>query len=206
MPTGPTTALSSRANGRRSEPEALISATVAALAGTLGLRDGDTGSHCGCVGDLSRRIGRRLGLSEPAVRELVFAAELHDIGKVGVPDAVLHKPGQLTAEEWQVIRSHSTWGAELVARIPGLERVARIVRHHHERYDGGGYPDGLAGEDIPIDSRILSAVDAYAAMTEARPYRAALDEDAARRELLSQRGAQFDPDVVDALVLELRSQ
>jgi HD-GYP domain-containing protein (c-di-GMP phosphodiesterase class II) len=187
------------------EAEPVLSATVTALAGTLGLRDGGTGRHSSRVTDIAERMGRRRRLRPRALRDLVYAAEIHDIGKVGIPDAILLKDGKLTAKEWEVIRGHSEWGAELVQRIPGLERVAMIVRHHHERYDGDGYPAGLAGEDIPLESRVLAVADAFVAMTEDRPYRIALSERAAADELLACSGTQFDPMVVDALEAELGS-
>jgi HD-GYP domain-containing protein (c-di-GMP phosphodiesterase class II) len=155
------------------------------------------------VVDLAARLGERLGLDEESLRELHFAARVHDIGKVGVPDAILHKRGPLDDLEAELLREHSGWGAELVVRIPGLERVAVIVRHHHERYDGLGYPDGLAADEAPLESRILAVADAYVAMNEDRPYRRALSRAAVRRELLVGRARQFDPDVVEALEAEL---
>jgi HD-GYP domain-containing protein (c-di-GMP phosphodiesterase class II) len=173
------------------------------LASTLGLRDGCTSEHSGRVTALSGVVGRQLRLGARALRDLAYAAELHDIGKVGVPDAVLLKKGPLGPSEWEVIRSHSAWGADLVMRVPGLERVARIVRHHHERYDGTGYPDGLEGDDIPVESRVLAVADAFVAMTEDRPYRRALAADSALRELRDHRAEQFDPRAVDALAVEL---
>ena len=186
-----------RVRGRRDET--LLAATVDALAGTLGLRDGHTGEHSDRVVLLARRIGQQLGLAQRDLRDLEYAARLHDIGKVGVPDAVLRKAGPLEEDEWRVIRGHAAWGAELVGRIPGLEGVARIVRHHHERFDGGGYPDGVAGSDIPLASRILTVSDAYVAMTEDRPYRRARPGFEVEQELRDGSGSQFDPDVVATL-------
>jgi HD-GYP domain-containing protein (c-di-GMP phosphodiesterase class II) len=148
---------------------------------------------------LTHRIGERLGLGRRELRDLGYAARLHDIGKVGVPDLVLHKPGPLNDAERELIKGHSVWGADLVGRIPGLEDVARIVRHHHERYDGDGYPDGLAGRDIPLSSRILTVADAYVAMTEDRPYRQARPRFEVDHEFRDCAGAQFDPYVVEAL-------
>ena len=188
--------------GRRSRPAAnaaLLDATVDALAGTLGLRDGHTAEHCDRVVLLARRIGRQLGLARLEQRDLDYAARLHDIGKVGVPDAVLHKRGPLTDDEWDVIRGHAVCGAKLVERIPGLDRVALIVRHHHERFDGDGYPDGMAGEAIPLGSRILGVADAYVAMTEDRPYRRRRPGFEVDRELRNGAGSQFDPGVVNTL-------
>ena len=186
--------------------DGLLGPTVQALAGTLGLRDDSTGVHSSRVVTLTCLVGRRLRLDTKSLRDLAYAAELHDIGKVGVPDTVLRKAGALTDTEWEVVRSHSTWGADLIERIPGLERVATIVLHHHERYDGRGYPDGLEGEAIPLESRILSVADAFVAMTEDRPYRRALSAEAAGRELRDHAGRQFDPEVVQALTAELEQQ
>jgi HD-GYP domain-containing protein (c-di-GMP phosphodiesterase class II) len=180
------------------EAHGLLAATVDALSGTLGLRDGPTGTHSGRVKAHASRLGRRLRLDERPLRELAYAAELHDIGKVGLPDSVLLNPGPLTALEWEAVRGHSIWGCELLRGVPGLERVAIIVRHHHERFDGNGYPDGLRGEKIPLESRILSVVDAFVAMTEHRPYRSARDPVTAADELRAQCGSQFDPFVLDA--------
>jgi HD-GYP domain-containing protein (c-di-GMP phosphodiesterase class II) len=186
-------------NARHGNEETLLAATVDVLAGTLGLRDGHTGEHSDRVVDVAWRIGEKLGLGRRELRDLGYAARLHDIGKVGVPDAVLHKPGPLADDERLMIQGHSVWGADLVGRIPGLEDVARIVRHHHERYDGEGYPDRLAGRDIPLASRILTAADAYVAMTENRPYRRARPRFEVDREFKDCSGLQFDPYVVEAL-------
>ena len=181
----------------------LLAATVTALSGALGLRDRPTAAHSGRVQRLASDLGRRLRLERQGLCELAYAAELHDIGKVGLPDALLRKPGPLLETEWEMVRSHSGWGSDLLRKVPGLERVAVIVRHHHERFDGSGYPDGLVGEEIPLESRILAVVDAYVAMIEDRPYRRALDPEDAAGELRSQRGAQFDPRVLDTFEAEL---
>jgi HD-GYP domain-containing protein (c-di-GMP phosphodiesterase class II) len=185
--------------GRTPDNETLLAATVDVLAGTLGLRDGSTGEHSDRVVSLAKRIGERLGLEDRELRDVGYAAKLHDIGKVGVPDVVLHKAGPLDESERRVIEGHSVWGADLISRIPGLEGVARIVRHHHERYDGEGYPDRLAGRDIPLASRILTVADAYVAMTEDRPYRRARPRFEVDREFRDCMGKQFDPYVVGAL-------
>ena len=186
----------------RGEPrpdDTLLPATVDVLAGTLGLRDGSTGEHSDRVVELAQRIGEKLGLERRELRDLGYAARLHDIGKVGVPDAVLFKAGPLEEDEREVIQHHAVAGAMLIGELPGLEAVARIVRHHHECYDGNGYPDGLSGRDIPLSSRILSAADAYAAMTEDRPYRRARPRFEVDREFKDCSGSQFDPYVVAAL-------
>jgi HD-GYP domain-containing protein (c-di-GMP phosphodiesterase class II) len=127
------------------------------------------------------------------------AARLHDVGKLAVPDAILQKPGPLDEDEWKVMRKHPDMGAEMVARVPGLEELAELVRAHHERWDGSGYPQGLAGERIPLASRVISACDAFEAMLSNRPYRAPLTADEALAELTAGSGSQFDPAVVAAI-------
>ena len=186
--------------------EVLLAATVGALSGALGLRDGGTAAHSSRVVELSEAIGGRLGLRPPALRNLLFAAELHDIGKVGVPDSVLLKAGPLVNAEWALVRKHSDWGATLVNGVPGLERVATIVRHHHERYDGNGYPDHLRADAIPLGARIVAVADAFCAMTHDRPYRAATSTEVAITELRRCAGSQFDPLAVDALAEVLEQQ
>jgi putative nucleotidyltransferase with HDIG domain len=139
---------------------------------------------------------------------LRIGALLHDIGKIGVPDNVLRKPTALSEAEWVTMRKHPEYGARIVAGIPFLEDVSQIVRHHHERWDGAGYPDGLAARAIPLGARIVSVCDAYRAMTEDRPYRRALSEAEARQQLEQGTGSQFDGDCVAALlrVLDRREQ
>jgi HD-GYP domain-containing protein (c-di-GMP phosphodiesterase class II) len=141
-----------------------------------------------------------LQLEGGALLELEFAARLHDVGKIQVPDAVLNKPGPLDQDEQDVIRCHAAWGAETLSRIPGLEAVATIVRFHHERWDGGGYPDSIGGPRIPLASRIISVCDAYGAMTCDRPYRDAMASSEALTEIQAGAGTQFDPAVVAALI------
>ena len=178
----------------------VVEAGVGALAKLLALRDGYTGDHAEEVVDLCDAVAVRMGLDRALVDELELAARLHDLGKIGVPDVILHKPGRLTGEEWDVMRKHPAWGAEALASVPGAAGVAAAVRGHHERWDGNGYPDGLAGEDIPIASRIIAVADAWHAMTSNRSYRRALDEEHARQELLDGAGTQFDPVAAHALL------
>src|SRR5581483_5737341 len=144
-------------------------------------------------------LGRQLGLDGVELADLGVAARLHDIGKIGVPDSILLKRGSLNEAEQQIMRCHPTWGAETLERVPGLAGVAAAVRHHHEQWDGRGYPAGLSGEDIPLASRIIFVCDAFAAMTSTRPYRRALDVRQAVRLLVAGAGAQFDPRVVGAM-------
>jgi len=149
---------------------------------------------------MAKTVAGALGLDEVEIERIGHAALLHDIGKVGMPDRVLHKPGPLAGEEWDVMREHPVVGERILRSIPGMGCVANIVRHEHERFDGTGYPDRLAGEEIPLGSRIILACDAYHAMTSDRPYRAAMAHDHAVAELVRCAGSQFDPRIVSALV------
>jgi HD-GYP domain-containing protein (c-di-GMP phosphodiesterase class II) len=159
-----------------------------------------TGAHSRDVVDLSRSTAAVLGLGAAQRRAVEFVAMLHDVGKIFVPKEILNKPAELDPYEWQVIRGHTIQGERILKQVGGaLARVARYVRSTHERFDGHGYPDGLAGEAIPFESRIVSVCDAFSAMTTDRPYRAALSIDAALEELHDCAGTQFDPQVVSAL-------
>ena len=183
-----------------------VHAHVEALAAAMDMRDQRTARHSDDVVELSRAVGELLALGPASLLELEFAARLHDVGKIQVPDAILNKPGPLEPHENEVIRCHATWGSETLSRIPGLEAVATIVRFHHERWDGAGYPDGIGGVRIPLASRIISVCDSYGAMTCDRPYRAAMDPREALEEIRSGAGSQFDPAVVQALVEALAAK
>ena len=173
---------------------------VAALAQALEERDQYTGEHSESVVELTKRVAEALGLGEDEVRDVRTAALLHDIGKVGIPDEILHKAGPLDEKEWEIMRQHPVIGERIMRAIPGMGSIARVVRHEHERWDGGGYPDGLAGDAIPLAARIILACDAYHAMVSDRPYRQAMSHHEAMSELTSNAGSQFDPDVIQALV------
>jgi hypothetical protein len=142
-------------------------------------------------------LAKIYGVPEEDLEDIARGALLHDIGKIGVPDAILHKPAALSDAEWEVIRKHPEWGKQILEGIPFLQLPAEMVLTHHERWDGGGYPQGLDGENIPVGARLFSIVDAFDAITSNRPYRKASDFATARAEILSQRGKQFDPHVVD---------
>ena len=187
---------------RLSRLEEIVDAGVAALVRAVDMRDNCTARHSESVGEFAHRVGERLGMAGPELWLLDLGARLHDVGKIGVPDAILNKPGPLDAGEWETMRRHAELGAEMVAKVPGLEPVAPVVRSHHERWDGLGYPDGLDQEEIPLASRVIAACDAFHAMVSDRPYRAALDVDAAFAELTAGSGTQFDPNVVGALFTE----
>ena len=150
-----------------------------------------------------RAVARRLGLTGEEIDEVTRAAELHDVGKVGIPDAILEKPGPLTADEWEFMRQHTIIGERMLHMAPALAGVARLVRWSHERMDGGGYPDGLAGDEIPLGARVVAVCDAFGAMTSDRPYRRAVSADEAVAELMRNAGTQFDGEVVAAFQAEL---
>jgi diguanylate cyclase (GGDEF)-like protein len=173
---------------------------IAALASALQERDRYTGEHSESVVDLTARVGDALALDSEEIGRIRTAGLLHDIGKVGVPDEILHKPGPLDEREWEIMRQHPVIGERILRAIPGLGAVARIVRHEHEHWDGNGYPDGLARTAIQIRSRIILACDAYHAMTSDRPYRKAMPHADAMTQLTANAGTQFDPEVVQALV------
>ena len=171
--------------------------TVEALANALEANDEYTSRHARWITDLSLRVGRELGLDDGALKHLELAALLHDIGKIGIPSDVLSKAGRLTIEERRLIETHPALGERIIAPIERLQTVRPIVRHCHERWDGRGYPDGLAGEEIPLESRIILVCDAYHAMTTDRPYRKRLSHPEAVRRLNDGAGTQFDPGVVN---------
>ena len=178
-------------------------ATLLGLAEALDLRDSGTADHCRTVGRYCSVIAEQMGLSPDRVKRVETAGILHDVGKIGLPDEILRKPGKLTEEEWRPLRRHP----EIGARILSDEAFADIrdwIVAHHERLDGKGYPRGLAGEEIPLEARIIAVADAYEAMTSHRVYRPAVSPEAARSELLACAGTQFDPMIVAAFVSALR--
>jgi HD-GYP domain-containing protein (c-di-GMP phosphodiesterase class II) len=188
---------------RRAEAAGTVASQVNALATALSVWDGQTRLHSDTVVELARKTGARMGLDAMELLELELAALLHDVGKLRVPRELLRKPALLSESEERLMRNHPAWGAELVSGVPGLQAVALIVRHHHERVDGSGYPSRLSGVHIPVASRIMAVCDAYGAMTEARPYREQREPQAALAELRDLAGNQFDPAVVDALEAEI---
>ena len=178
--------------------------TALVLAEVVDADDAYTGEHTRDVVALSVTVAERLGLDERARRNVEFGALLHDVGKVAIPKEIINKPGPLDDAEWEIMRTHTIEGQRMLDRVGGFMReVGLIVRGSHERFDGGGYPDGLAGEAIPFEARIIAACDAYNAMTTTRPYREASDPATAVAELVRCAGTQFDPKVVEALLAEV---
>jgi diguanylate cyclase (GGDEF)-like protein len=164
----------------------------------LAERHPELAPHVGIVADMAEATALALGLTDEDVRNVRLGAELHDVGKVAVPEAILRKPGPLDDDEWAFMRRHTLIGERIIAAAPALETVARIVRSSHERWDGGGYPDAIAGEDIPLGARIVSVADAFDAMTSRRPYCEPRTETDALDELRRCASGQFDPVVVEA--------
>jgi HD-GYP domain-containing protein (c-di-GMP phosphodiesterase class II) len=172
-------------------------ATICALSQMLDLKDLNTGVHSTRLAEWALRVGERMGIEGEDLADLEVAAILHDIGKIGVADAVLQKPGPLDAQERQAIEKHSEYGWTILRGIPGFRRASLLVLHHHERMDGGGYPARLKGDEIPFGARIVCAVDAFDAMVSNRAYRPGLPFAEAVRRLRADSGTQFDPQVIE---------
>lgn len=168
------------------------------LLSVLGARSPELGTHLEGVGELAAATAQALGLEPAAVERVARAAELHDVGKVGVPEAILNKPGPLDADEWAFVRRHTIIGERILSAVPALAPIGRIVRSSHERFDGAGYPDGLAGEAIPLEARVIAVCDAFDAMLTARSYKHGIEPSQALAELRRCAGTQFDPQVVEA--------
>jgi HD-GYP domain-containing protein (c-di-GMP phosphodiesterase class II) len=176
-----------------------VLATLIAICADLEQSDGLGLGHCESVGRIAALIARRLGLSGDQAEDLRLAGAVHDLGMIGVSREALSKPGPLSPDEWEEVRSHPEVGSRMLAGTP-IERLGPWLMHHHERYDGDGYPGGLAGEDIPFEARILAVAEAYDAMTRDRAYAAALDQRSAVQELRRGAGHQFDPAVAEVLI------
>ena len=176
--------------------------TVMAIARTLDARDDNTSHHALRVSEYSVMIARKLGFDEEACENLRKTALLHDIGKIGIPDSVLNKPGKLTDEEYSLMKSHVVLGGEILKDLTLIDGVSEGALYHHERYDGRGYIHGLKGEEIPLNARIIGIADAFDAMTANRVYRKKIDFDFVVEEIKRGRGTQFDPQMVD-IMLEL---
>jgi putative nucleotidyltransferase with HDIG domain len=182
------------------ELESSVAQTVSALAAAIEAKDVYTRGHCERVARISYAMAEQMGVEDTDLRDLELAAFLHDIGKIGVPGSAIGKKSRLTESEMQNMQEHPEIGARILSPISFLERVGTYVRHHHEHYDGSGYPAGIAGDAIPLASRIIHLVDAYDAMTTTRSYRAGLDHEEAVRRIRRGAGEQFDPEIVDCFL------
>jgi two-component system cell cycle response regulator len=167
---------------------------------SLSERQPDLHVHLRGTADLAIAVGRELGMHGEELDDVAHAAELHDVGKIAIPDAILEKAGALDENEWAFMRRHTIIGERILMAAPSLRSVAKLVRSSHERWDGGGYPDGLARDEIPLGARVVAVCDAFDAMTTNRPYRQRVNQPAALTELQACAGTQFDPDVVRAFV------
>lgn len=182
------------------QQRSLLKSVVCGFNQLLDLRDLNTGVHSTRLAEWAVRVARKLGIPEGDLHQLEVAALLHDIGKIGIPDAILRKEGKLTDEERALMNKHPEYSWSILRLFPGFEKASLYALHHHESYDGRGYPAGLKGDEIPIGSRIVSVIDAYDAMISNRCYRKGLPHEEAARRLTSGAGTQFDPVVVNAFL------
>ena len=178
----------------------LSTQVVMALAGAIDAKDTYTNGHSSRVALYSRTIAGLAGFTHEAQEEIYMIGLLHDVGKIGVPDAIINKPGKLNDEEYEIIKSHPVLGEKILRRIPDFPKLLTGARYHHERYDGKGYPDGLAGEQIPVEARIIAVADAYDAMSSRRSYRDVLPQAQIRAEMEEGKGTQFDPVFADIML------
>ncbi|MGA7624462.1 MAG: HD-GYP domain-containing protein [Candidatus Acidiferrales bacterium] len=176
------------------------SALICAFNQLLDLKDLNTGVHSTRLAEWGMRVGQELGLDDEALRDLEVAALLHDIGKIGIPDSILRKPAKLDPDEYSLMKKHPEYGWAVLRTLAGFERAALYILHHHESFDGKGYPAGLKSSEIPLASRIVSVTDAFDAMVSSRPYRQGLPVDEAIRRLTLGSGTQFDPAVVQSFL------
>ncbi|HKU67835.1 MAG TPA: HD-GYP domain-containing protein [Candidatus Baltobacteraceae bacterium] len=186
--------------GDSCEERSAHSESTQALLAMLGERDSQTCCHSKATGEWARRLCIAMGLASDLSDFIELCALLHDIGKISTPDSILNKPGPLTSAEWDIMRDHAAAGQRILNQIPTLSRCALIVRAHHERWDGLGYPDALVGENIPFEARVVAVADAFHAMISDRPYRKAIPPRRALEILQSGRGTQWDPLVVDSML------
>src|SRR6202789_2771998 len=176
---------------------ALRSSLICAFNQLLDLKDLNTGVHSTRLAEWALHVAGELGLERESLADMEVAELLHDIGKIGIEDAILNKRARLTAEEYEVMKKHPEFGWAVLRQVPGMERASLMILHHHENFDGTGYPGGLKGEEIPMGSRIVSVIDAFDAMVSTRPYRQGMPIEEAVRRLVAASGTQFDPRVVN---------
>ncbi|MCR5520322.1 MAG: response regulator [Lachnospiraceae bacterium] len=192
--------LSHEVHKKTQENNKLFLHVVEALAKAIDAKDNYTNGHSGRVAAYAREMSRRIGYNDDQQNTIYMMGLLHDVGKIGIPDAVINKPAKLNDEEFELIKTHPVLGAKILGAIKEMPSLANGARWHHERYGGGGYPDNLKGEDIPIEARIIAVADSYDAMTSHRSYRAPLPQDIVRQEIEKGKGTQFDPRFADIMI------
>ncbi|MBR6223651.1 MAG: response regulator [Lachnospiraceae bacterium] len=197
--------LESEVEKKTQENELLAMQVVKTLADTIDAKDAYTNGHSSRVAEYASEIARRFGYSNNRVDKIYMMGLLHDVGKIGVPDEVINKPAKLTDEEFEMIKAHPAIGANILENITAMPELSIGARWHHERYDGKGYPDGLKGDDIPEEARIIAVADAYDAMTSNRSYRGYMPQEKVREQLVSGRGTQFDPKFAE-IMLEIMDE
>ncbi|MCR5748066.1 MAG: HD-GYP domain-containing protein, partial [Lachnospiraceae bacterium] len=185
--------LSREVEKKTKENERLFMQVVSSLASAIDAKDTYTNGHSSRVAEYSKEIARRAGYEEKQQEDIYMMGLLHDVGKIGVPDAVINKPGRLNDEEYEIIKKHPVLGSVILGKIKEMPALKMGARWHHERYDGKGYPDGLSGEDIPEAARIIAVADSYDAMTSYRSYRDPMSQEAVSEEIKKGMGTQFDP-------------
>lgn len=198
--------LASMVENLKNEKRKLIEMSVKAILNALDQKDHYTFGHSMRVAYFSLVVGRELGLDEEKMYELEMSSLFHDIGKIGIPDSVLNKPSRLDEAEFQIMKKHPEKSGEVLIGFEGMEHIAKNARHHHERFDGRGYPDGLKGEEIPLFARIILIADTFDAMTSTRPYRKGLPYQVAFEELRQFSGTQFDPVLAEAFISGLTKE
>ncbi|WP_026517252.1 HD domain-containing phosphohydrolase [Butyrivibrio sp. MC2021] len=192
--------LGSEVERKTREIEQLYLNVVSSLADAIDAKDAYTNGHSARVAEYSREIAKRYGFDEEQQDMIYMMGLLHDVGKIGVPDEIINKPSRLTDEEFAIIKSHPVIGGRILSNIKGMPMLVNGARWHHERYDGRGYPDGKAGEDIPLEARMIAVADAYDAMSSNRSYRGALPQEKIREEIEKGKGTQFDPQFADIML------
>ena len=192
--------LSNEVEKKTRENNTLFIHVVQALAESIDAKDTYTNGHSGRVADYTREIAKRYGYRDKRLEDIYMLGLLHDVGKIGIPDAIINKPGKLTDEEFEIIKTHPVKGARILETIEEMPLLATGARWHHERFGGGGYPDGLVGEAIPEEARIIAVADSYDAMSSRRSYRDVLPQEVIRQEIIKGRGTQFDPVFADIMI------
>ena len=192
--------LSDEVEKKTKENEQLFLNVVSSLAGAIDAKDTYTNGHSSRVAEYSKEIARRYGYSLKEQSDIYIMGLLHDVGKIGIPDSIINKPGKLTDEEYNIIKKHPVIGSQILKNIKEMPKLSIGARWHHERYDGGGYPDGLAGEEIPEEARIIAVADSYDAMSSKRSYRNIISQQKIREEILRGSGTQFDPRFADIML------